>query len=160
MCLAIPGKILSITNQLDETFRFGKVSFGGITKEVNLCMVPEAKPDDYVLVHVGVAISIVDEYLEHARVIIFYNSGKEKVFISSADWMVRNIDHRIEAACPIFDKKIQQELKDILQIQLADNIKARILDNDLSNQYVNPRNTRKVRSQVETYNYLFKKSNL
>ncbi len=106
------------------------------------------------------AISIVDEYLEHARVIIFYNSGKEKVFISSADWMVRNIDHRIEAACPIFDKKIQQELKDILQIQLADNIKARILDNDLSNQYVNPRNTRKVRSQVETYNYLFKKSNL
>ena len=61
MCLAIPGKLLSITNQLDETFRFGKVSFGGITKEVNLCMVPEAKVDDYVLVHVGVAISIVDE---------------------------------------------------------------------------------------------------
>ena len=61
MCLAIPRKLLSITNQLDETFRFGKVSFGGITKEVNLCMVPEAKVDDYVLVHVGVAISIVDE---------------------------------------------------------------------------------------------------
>ncbi len=61
MCLAIPGKIISITNQLDETFRFGKVSFGGITKEVNLCMVPEAKVDDYVLVHVGVAIGIVDE---------------------------------------------------------------------------------------------------
>jgi hydrogenase expression/formation protein HypC len=61
MCLAIPGKILSITNQLDETFRFGKVSFGGISKEVNLCMVPDAKIDDYVLVHVGVAISIIDE---------------------------------------------------------------------------------------------------
>jgi len=61
MCLAIPGKILSISNQLDETFRVGKVSFGGITKEVNLCMVPEAKLDDYVLVHVGVAISIIDE---------------------------------------------------------------------------------------------------
>lgn len=103
------------------------------------------------------AISIVDEYLEHARVMIFYNGGKEKVFISSADWMVRNIDHRIEAACPIFEKSIREELKDILQIQLKDNIKARILDNDLSNQYVNPRNTRKVRSQVETYNYLFKK---
>ena len=65
MCLAIPGKILSITNQLDETFRFGKISFGGITKEVNLCMVPEAKIDDYVLVHVGVAISIVDEEEAH-----------------------------------------------------------------------------------------------
>jgi hydrogenase expression/formation protein HypC len=61
MCLAIPGKILSITNQLDETFRFGNVSFGGINKQVNLCMVPQAKINDYVLVHVGVAISIVDE---------------------------------------------------------------------------------------------------
>lgn len=61
MCLAIPGKILSITNQLDETFRVGKVSFGGITKEINLCMVPDANINDYVLVHVGVAISIIDE---------------------------------------------------------------------------------------------------
>jgi hydrogenase expression/formation protein HypC len=61
MCLAIPGKILSITAQLDETFRYGKVSFGGITKQVNLCMVPEAEIGDYVLVHVGVAISRVDE---------------------------------------------------------------------------------------------------
>lgn len=61
MCLAIPGKIISITNQLDETFRQGKVSFGGIMKEVNLCMVPEAKVNDYVLVHVGVAIGIIDE---------------------------------------------------------------------------------------------------
>lgn len=61
MCLAIPGKLLSITSQLDETFRVGKVSFGGITKEINLFMVPEAKPGDYVLVHVGVAIGLVDE---------------------------------------------------------------------------------------------------
>jgi polyphosphate kinase len=103
------------------------------------------------------ALSIVDEYLEHARVLIFHNGGKEKVFISSADWMVRNLDHRVEATCPIFDKDIRQELKDILQIQLSDNIKARILDNSLSNQYVNPRNKRKIRSQVETYNYLYRK---
>jgi hydrogenase expression/formation protein HypC len=61
MCLAIPGKIISITAQLDETFRYGKVSFGGIMKQVNLCMVPEAVIGDYVLVHVGVAISRVDE---------------------------------------------------------------------------------------------------
>ncbi len=104
------------------------------------------------------AISIVDEYLEHSRIMIFHNGGKEKTFISSADWMVRNIDHRIEVACPIFEKNIQQEIKDILQIQLKDNIKARILDNDLSNNYVNPRNTKKIRSQVETYNYLYRKS--
>jgi hydrogenase expression/formation protein HypC len=61
MCLAIPGKLTSISAQLDETFRFGKVSFGGIMKEVNLSMVPQAKVGDYVLVHVGVAISVVDE---------------------------------------------------------------------------------------------------
>lgn len=61
MCLAIPGKIISISAQLDETFRFGKVSFGGIMKDVNLCMVPDAQIGEYVLVHVGVAISKVDE---------------------------------------------------------------------------------------------------
>lgn len=61
MCLAIPGKVTAITGQLDETFRIGKVSFGGIQKEINLSMVPEAKVGDYVLVHVGVAISIIDE---------------------------------------------------------------------------------------------------
>lgn len=65
MCLAIPGKLLSITAQLDETFRQGKVSFGGISKEINLSMVPEARIGDYVLVHVGVAIGVVDE--EEAR---------------------------------------------------------------------------------------------
>jgi hydrogenase expression/formation protein HypC len=61
MCLAIPGKIISIENQVDEVFRFAKVSFDGIVKQVNLAMVPEAKIGDYVLVHVGSAISIVDE---------------------------------------------------------------------------------------------------
>jgi hydrogenase expression/formation protein HypC len=61
MCLAIPGKITAIAAQLDDTFRIGKVSFGGIQKEVNLSMVPEAQVGDYVLVHVGVAISVVDE---------------------------------------------------------------------------------------------------
>ena len=61
MCLAIPGKLLEITARLDDTFRTGKVSFGGICKEVNLRMVPDAVPGDYVLVHVGVAISTVDE---------------------------------------------------------------------------------------------------
>jgi polyphosphate kinase len=103
------------------------------------------------------AISIIDEYLEHARVMIFHNNGKEKIFISSADWMVRNLDHRIEAACPIYGKEIQQEIKDILQIQLSDNVKARILDDSLTNQYINPRNKKKIRSQVEIYNYLFRK---
>lgn len=104
------------------------------------------------------AVSIVDEYLEHARLFIFHHDGKEKVYISSADWMVRNLDHRVEAACPINDKAIQEELKDILRIQLRDNVKARILDNKLSNEYVVSDDDQKIRSQIETYHYLLHKS--
>ncbi|RYY51123.1 MAG: polyphosphate kinase 1 [Chitinophagaceae bacterium] len=103
------------------------------------------------------AVSIIDEYLEHARVVIFNNGGNTKIYISSADWMVRNIDHRIEAACPIHEKEMQKEIIDIINIQLKDNVKARLLDNKLSNEYVNPRNKAKIRSQVEIYNYLLKK---
>jgi polyphosphate kinase len=103
------------------------------------------------------AISIVDEYLEHARVLIFHNNGKEKVYISSADWMIRNLDHRVEAAALITDEDIKQELKDIIHIQLRDNVKARILDNQLSNNYVSSTGKKKVRSQIDTYNYLHSK---
>ncbi len=103
------------------------------------------------------AISIVDEYLEHARIMIFENGGDHKVFISSADWMVRNIDHRIEVACPVLDLKLKQELIDITNIQLSDNVKARILDNHLSNEYVRSSGAKKIRSQIETFNYLNKK---
>ena len=103
------------------------------------------------------AISIVDQYLEHARVMIFHNKGKEKVYISSADWMVRNLDHRIEVAVPILDLKIKKELIDIINIQLKDNQKARILDTDLNNNYVPSLRMKKVKSQVETHHYLIGK---
>jgi polyphosphate kinase len=99
------------------------------------------------------AISIVDQYLEHARVMIFHNNGNEKVYISSADWMVRNLDHRIEVAVPINDKVIKKELIDIIHIQLKDNQKARVLDASLMNKYV-PLKGRKYKSQEETYLYL------
>lgn len=103
------------------------------------------------------AISIVDQYLEHARIIIFHNGGNEKIYISSADWMVRNLDHRIEAAVPILKEKQKKEIKNIIAIQLEDNVKARILDNNLSNKYVPlPEGEKPVRSQVEIYNYLAK----
>ncbi|BFO64464.1 polyphosphate kinase 1 [Chryseobacterium sp. KCF3-3] len=104
------------------------------------------------------AISIVDEYLEHARVMYFYNKGAEDMYISSADWMTRNLDYRIEAAAKITDKNLKKELKDILDIQLKDNVKARILDKKLSNEYVrNDKN--ECRSQIETYKYLKAKTN-
>ncbi len=61
MCLAIPGKLIAITSQLDETFRVGKVSFDGVIKEVSLTLVPQARVGDYIMVHVGAAISVVDE---------------------------------------------------------------------------------------------------
>ncbi len=105
------------------------------------------------------AVSIVDEYLEHARVWVFHNKGKEKVYISSADWMVRNLEHRVEATCPIWNEELKQELIDILDIQLQDNVKARWLDNELSNEYVRT-TKKKIRSQVETYNYLHKKTQI
>jgi len=103
------------------------------------------------------AISIVDEYLEHSRIMIFHHGGKEKIFISSADWMIRNLDHRIEAAVPVTKKSLRRELKDIMKIQLKDNVKARILDNELKNNYVPSAGNKKIRSQVEIYNYLRKK---
>jgi len=103
------------------------------------------------------AISIVDQYLEHARVMIFHNKGNEKVFISSADWMVRNLDHRIEVAAPILDAHLKKELIDIINIQLKDNNKARILDENLNNNYVPSVRKKTYKSQVETYHYLIGK---
>lgn len=104
------------------------------------------------------AISIVDEYLEHARVMYFYNKGSEDIYISSADWMTRNLDYRIEAAVKINHKTLKKELKDLLEIQLKGNVKARILDEELSNIYIK-NNKKQFRAQIETYNFLKKKTN-
>jgi polyphosphate kinase len=103
------------------------------------------------------AISIVDQYLEHARVMIFHNKGNEKVYLSSADWMIRNLDHRIEVATPILDPRLKKELIDIINIQLKDNNKARVLDQNLSNNYVPSVSKKIYKSQVETYHYLIRK---
>jgi polyphosphate kinase len=99
------------------------------------------------------AISIVDKYLEHSRIIIFCNGGDELYYISSADWMTRNLDRRIEITCPIYDKNIQQELKDMINIQLKDNVKARIINEKQDNPYLKLNSKRKLRSQVELYKY-------
>lgn len=103
------------------------------------------------------AISIVDEYLEHARAFYFYHTGKEFTYISSADWMTRNLDHRIEAAVKINDKKIKTEILDMLKIQLNGNVKARLLNNSLNNEYV-ANDKPPFRSQIELYKYLKSKT--
>jgi len=105
------------------------------------------------------AISIVDQYLEHARVFVFNNTKKTIVYISSADWMVRNLDHRVEAACPVYDKDIKNELIDILNIQLAENVKGRILDEKQENDYVlRNEGEPELRSQLAIYEYLKQKN--
>ncbi|WP_246197659.1 polyphosphate kinase 1 [Chitinophaga agrisoli] len=100
------------------------------------------------------AVSIIDEYLEHARVFIFHNGGQERMFIASCDWMLRNLDHRVEAAAPIIDPIIKQELKDIMNIQLSGNVKTRILDNEQKNEYKRDSSGKKIRSQIEIHRYL------
>ncbi len=99
-------------------------------------------------------ISIVDKFLEHARVFIFGNNGKEDMFLSSADLMTRNFEHRVEVGFPILDKEVKQEIRDIIDFQLQDNVKARDINKQNNNKYHKNRLTNKMRAQVLTYNYL------
>ncbi|MES2515603.1 MAG: polyphosphate kinase 1 [Bacteroidota bacterium] len=102
-----------------------------------------------------IAYSIVDKYLEHARVFIFSNNGNEKIYITSADWMSRNLDSRSEVAVPILDSEVKKQIKDIIDIQLSGNTKVRILDRLQQNLYKKAKpGEKKVRVQDEIYNYL------
>ena len=103
-------------------------------------------------------ISIVDRFLEHARVLAFANGGNPLYFITSADWMVRNFDNRVEVACPVEDNELKKELQDMLDIEMSDNVKARIIAGREANRYVDG-STSKKRSQLEFYNYLKAKLN-
>lgn len=98
--------------------------------------------------------SIVDRFLEHARVYIFENNGLKDTYISSADWMPRNIDNRVEVGVKILDTGIKKIIRDIFTIQSNDNVKARIIDQDLKNNYVQRGNKKKIRSQIAIYDYL------
>lgn len=98
-------------------------------------------------------ISIIDRFLEHSRLMIFCNGGDELYYLSSADWMSRNIDRRIEVGCPIYDKSLQKNIKDMLTIQLADNTKARLITKSQDNTYKRLNIKKPKRSQIELYNY-------
>lgn len=99
-------------------------------------------------------ISIVDRFLEHPRVVITHNDGDPQVYISSADWMTRNIDHRIEVGAPVRDERLKQRIIDIINIHFTDTVKARWIDKEMSNSYVPRGNRKKVRSQIAIYDYL------
>lgn len=98
------------------------------------------------------AISVVDKFLEHPRLFIFGNDGAPKVYISSADWMTRNLDYRVEVGCPIYDEDIKQELLDTFEISWSDNAKARVFSAKQDNAYKND-NKPRVRSQFALYDY-------
>lgn len=102
-------------------------------------------------------ISIVDRFLEHSRMFVFCNNNNPKYYIGSADWMSRNLDHRIEVTTPIWDKTIQKEMWDMLQIQLMDNCKARISGESFVNQYRQTGQEEKTRSQLDTAEYFSNK---
>ncbi|MGA1583180.1 MAG: polyphosphate kinase 1 [Saprospiraceae bacterium] len=102
-------------------------------------------------------ISIVDRFLEHARVFLFHNDGDEKIYLASADWMVRNLSHRVETAFPLLNPDHRNEMKELLYIQFKDNVKARNINHSQTNPYLRKSSALNIRAQVETYYYLKRK---
>ncbi|MCB0284144.1 MAG: polyphosphate kinase 1 [Calditrichae bacterium] len=100
--------------------------------------------------------SILDKYLEHSRIFVFGNNGDAKYYMSSADWMVRNLDNRIEVATPVYDPRIKEEIKQFLDIQFNDNSKARIINEKQDNAYRISESRKKIRAQIEHYTTLKK----
>lgn len=157
----LPAKITAKLNSLEDTeiiHRLYKASNSGVTIRLIVrgfcCLIPGI---------VGLSenihiTSILDRYLEHGRIYLFHNNGEEKMYMGSADWMVRNLDRRIEVLTPIYDPDVFIELKEILQLQLQDNCKARIQDARETNTYaVHHENKPKIRSQYAIYDYLKEK---
>ncbi|MDP3434126.1 MAG: polyphosphate kinase 1, partial [Bacteroidota bacterium] len=151
--------ILKMNSLIDKKMidKLYEASQAGVKIQLIIRGIFGMKIDDPILSKNIEAISIVDKFLEHTRVFLFANGGKEDIYISSADWMPRNLDRRIEVACPINSPEIKSELKELLRIQLRDNTKSRILDSDLSNQYNNQNNGSRYRAQEDYYNYIKKR---
>ena len=97
-------------------------------------------------------ISVIDRFLEHPRLVIFENCGQREIFISSSDWMTRNLDNRVEVSCPIYDKQLQQEIIDTFEISWHDNIKSRNVNHEINNQY-RKYGVKDIRSQYAIYKY-------
>ena len=147
--------IIKINNLVDEEMieKLYDASKAGVDIKLiargNCSLVPEIKG----LSENIKATSIIDRFLEHTRIIVFCHGGQEKYYISSADWMVRNLDRRIEASVPILDKSLQKQLKDVLNIYLNDNVKARVINQKGSNKYVKSIYEKPIRAQIEVYKY-------
>ncbi|MEQ1747026.1 MAG: polyphosphate kinase 1 [Saprospiraceae bacterium] len=149
-----PAYILIKTNSLEDREVIQKLyaaSQAGVRVELIVrgicCLVPGIKGvSDNIEI-----ISIVDRYLEHARVFLFHHSGEEKMYLSSADLMQRNLNFRIETAFPVYDKDLKAEIRELINLQLEDNVKARIIDHESRNEYRRSNTDIPVRAQLETY---------
>jgi polyphosphate kinase len=95
--------------------------------------------------------SIIDRYLEHARIFYFENAGDPEYLLASADWMPRNLDHRVEIAFPVLAPTLRSQIRQILDTQLADNVKARLILSDGRSEHVKPDGETPVRSQERLY---------
>lgn len=157
---ALKGKpaeiLLKVNNLVDEEVvqHFYRASAAGVKIRLIIRGMCSLLPSVKGLSENIEAISIVDRFLEHPRVSCFLNEGNWEIYISSADWMTRNIDQRVEVGCPIYDKKLQQQIIDIFELQWSDTTKARIINAQQSNPYKPRGNKRKVQSQVAIYDYL------
>jgi polyphosphate kinase len=101
------------------------------------------------------AVSIVDRFLEHTRAFCFHNDGEPEYFLSSADWMSRNLNRRVEVSVPIYDERLKRQLRDHFEILWKDNTKARIFNAERSNAYRSISGP-KIRAQKELYHYVQK----
>jgi polyphosphate kinase len=146
--------IIKLNNLEDERMidKLYEASKAGVIIDIIIrsicCAIPNKKFSQNIRIR-----RLVDQYLEHARICIFYNGGEQNVYLSSADWMNRNLFHRIELGFPIRDPLLKQEILDIIQLQLMDNTKARLLDENLKNNHL-PKIGIPHRSQTETYEWL------
>jgi polyphosphate kinase len=147
--------ILKINNLVDQEMidKLYKAGKNGVSIKLIIRGICALKPGVPGLSDNIEAVSIVDRNLEHSRVFIFANAGDEKIYISSADWMTRNLDNRVEVATPIYDPDLKNQIKNFINIQLSDNVKARIVDHCQGNVYLKDDSHKPVRAQVEIYKY-------
>jgi len=152
-------ELIKLNNFVDEEMieKLYQASQAGVKIQMIIrgicCLVPGVKG---VSENIEV-ISILDRYLEHTRIFVFANSGDELMYISSADWMGRNLDRRIEVAAPIYDPEIKADIRKTLEFQLNDNQKARIIDDNQNTNFYKTGGSKKVRSQEATHKFFAKK---
>ncbi len=151
-----PASIIAKMNSLEDREMIEKL-YDASTEGVRIqlivrgicCLIPAKKG----LSENIEVVSIVDRYLEHARVFIFHNGGNPRYYLSSADWMRRNLSQRIEVAFPIYNQRLQKQIRSVIDIQLSDNVKSRLVNAAADDQFKQRDTQRSIRSQYAIHEY-------